>query len=49
MSAPPVPTAGDERVRVYLWRSLEQASAAVATSPDDEKLRERLRLLGYVP
>jgi hypothetical protein len=46
-TAPPSPTAGSERVRVYLWRVLEEASASVATPPSDEKTRERLRALGY--
>ncbi len=43
----PVPVAGTERVRVYLWRVLEAASASIATPPTDEKMRERLRMLGY--
>ena len=44
----PNPTAGGDRVRVYLWRFPERAPAAIASAPTDEKTRERLRALGYV-
>ena len=47
-TTPPTPTAGSGGVRVYLWRVLEQAPAALGTPPTDEKTRERLRALGYV-
>ena len=43
----PTPSAGDAPVRVHLWRVREAASASVAAPPIDEKMRERLRLLGY--
>jgi arylsulfatase A-like enzyme len=44
----PTPTASEAApVRVYVWRTLEAAPAAVAP-PTDEKTRERLRALGYV-
>jgi hypothetical protein len=47
VTAAPTPSAGSERVRVYLWRVLEAASASIATPPTDDKTRERLRALGY--
>jgi hypothetical protein len=43
---PPVASANDT-VRVYLWRGAEQAATSVALPPTDDKMRERLRALGY--